>query len=118
MRTATKALALLLAISLGARAEGSKGSSSHGSGGHSGGSDTGLVLVDLFLNLLVLGVEVAALETAVANAPPPPEGYDRRMPAGSYEQRMPSGPQLIPSTMQSVNSRLLVALKSAPTSNW
>jgi hypothetical protein len=90
MRIGTKALALLLAASLGARAEGAKASASHSSGGgHSGGSDTGLVLVDLFLNLLVLGVEVAAMETAVANAPPPPEGYEH-MPAGSYQQRMSS----------------------------
>ena len=95
MRTATRVLALLLAVSLGARAEGSKGSSSHG-GGHSGGSDSGLVLIDLLINFLWVGAEVAATETVVASAPPPPEGYEQRLPAGSYEQRLPSGSEQDP----------------------
>jgi hypothetical protein len=87
MRTANRVLTLLLAISLGARAEGSKGSSSHGGGGggHSGGSDTGLVLLDLFLNLVWLGAEAAAWESVVASAPPPPDGYQQHLPSGSEE---------------------------------
>jgi len=69
MRTALKTAALVLAVSFGARA--------------SGGGDAGLVFIDLFFNVLTLGLEVAALDQAVpppqvSNAPPPPEGNQQR----------------------------------------
>ena len=78
MKTVQRALALVLAVALGARAdeakpEGGQGSASHASGGGHGG-DTGLVLLDVFLNLFTLGVEAAAIEDATATAPPPPDG--------------------------------------------
>jgi hypothetical protein len=90
MRTILRALALLLAISLGAKAAESKGSASHSSGsggGHS--SDSGLFFLDLFFNLLMVSAEVAAVENAVASAPPPPEGYLQRFPSGPDEDPPP-----------------------------
>ena len=78
MKTACKALALVLAVSVGARAEESKAVHASG-GGH--GSDTGLFFLDLFFNLLTLGVEVAAIENSVPPAiaaPPPPGAYAQR----------------------------------------
>jgi hypothetical protein len=88
MRTILRALALLLAVSLGANAAEGKGSASHSSSG-GGSSDSGLFFLDLFFNLLAVGAEVAAIESAVASAPPPPEGYRQRLPSGSDEEPPP-----------------------------
>ncbi len=80
MKNILKTVALVLAISLGANAAEGKGSSSHG------GSDSGLFFLDLFVNLLVLGFEVAAVENAaVAAAPPPPLAYEQRLPGDGDE---------------------------------
>ena len=64
-----RALALGLILSLASGA-----AEAHG-GGH---ADTGLIFLDLVLDLVTIGVEVAALESVAANAPPPPEGYKQR----------------------------------------
>ena len=68
MKTVYKALASALVISLGSGA-----AEAHASGG--GHSDTGLLFLDLFVDLVMIGIEVAAFDSAVASEPPPPEGY-------------------------------------------
>jgi hypothetical protein len=72
MKTVHKALAAALAVSLAAGAARASG--------HGGGGDTGLVILDLFLDLVTLGVEVAALDAEATRAPPPPEAYKQRAP--------------------------------------
>src|SRR5437588_548963 len=57
-------LALVMATALSARAEEARPAHAHG-------SDSGLVLLDIFLDVLTLGIEVAAIENATR--PPPPE---------------------------------------------
>ncbi len=71
-----KTVAFVVALSLGANV-----AEAHGGGG---GSDTGLIIFDIFVNLLSLGLEVAAIESATAaTAPPPP-------PMAYEQQRLPS----------------------------
>jgi hypothetical protein len=85
MRHTCKALALVLASALSARAEeapkakpasSSSSSSSSGSASHSGGgrasADTGLLVLDLFFNVLSLGIQVAVLDDAMSHVPPAP----------------------------------------------
>jgi hypothetical protein len=77
---------LVLAAALSARAEeapkakppstSSSSSSSTGSASHSGGGrgsvDSGLFALDLFFNVLSLGIQVAAMDEAMSHAPPAP----------------------------------------------
>src|SRR5437870_13912394 len=70
-------LALLMATALGARAEEARPAP------HAHGSDSGLVLLDIFLDVLTLGIEVAAIENATH--PPPPEPRIAQ-PARSQEE--------------------------------
>jgi hypothetical protein len=78
MRTVSSALAIVLAVSFGARAE--EGKASHSGGGHGyAAADTGLFFLDLLFDAAVISLEAAALEDAARNAPPPP--------APAYAQR-------------------------------
>ena len=79
---ALRALAIALAVSLGAHA--AEGRASHGSGG--GGGDTGFIFLDIFLDLISLGVEVAAFDSTLAGAPPPPEGAQPPRSEGYQQQ--------------------------------
>lgn len=83
MNTLARTLALVLASSFAARAEegGSKGSAVHAGSGGGGYAavDTGLFIFDLFLNMVSLGIEVAAMDSAIAHAPPPPDALPQRV---------------------------------------
>jgi hypothetical protein len=80
MKAAVPALVLLLSGAPALRAEesGTRASATHGnSGGVSVSGDTGVLLFDLFLNTVALGIQVAAMESAV---PPPAErAYPQRI---------------------------------------
>ena len=82
MKNLLRTVALVLALSLGART-----AEAHGSGG-----DAGFIFLDIFVNLLALGVEAAVIENAaVASAPPPPMAYEQqRLPSGSEDDPPPS----------------------------
>ena len=67
-----KALALALAVSIGAQAAEGKAVHASSGGGH---SDTGLLFLDLFVDLVMIGIEVSAFDSGLQSAPPPPEGY-------------------------------------------
>jgi len=72
VKPAGPALALLLALSPALRAEesGTRATASHGaSGAVRVSSDSGFVLMDLFLNTVALGMDLAALESAAPPAP-------------------------------------------------
>jgi len=67
-----KAVALALAFSLGAQAAEGKAVHASSGGGH---SDTGLLFLDLFVDLVMIGIEVSAFDSGLQSSPPPPEGY-------------------------------------------
>jgi len=72
VKPAGPALALLLALSPALRAEesGTRATASHSaSGAVRVSGDSGLVLMDLFLNTVALGMDLAALESAAPPAP-------------------------------------------------
>ena len=77
-------LALLMATALGARAEEGRPAP------HAHGSDSGLVLLDIFLDVLTLGIEVAAIENATH--PPPPEPRMAQPARSQQSQEDEDGP--------------------------
>ena len=78
-------LALLMATALGARAEEARPAP------HAHGSDSGLVLLDIFLDVLTLGIEVAAIENATH--PPPPEPRMAQPARSQQSQEDEDGPR-------------------------
>src|SRR5438105_7799923 len=82
MRSACAALAIVMGLSSAARAD-----------GRARAADTGFFLVDLFVNLLALGLETAAIEDAAMHTPPPPpepalaQRYGDDDPPRSYWRR-------------------------------
>jgi hypothetical protein len=94
MKLVQQALAVMLAVSFGARAE--EAPRSHGSASHA--VDTGLVFLDVLLDLVAISVETAAIESQRKSAPPAPEAavpppppvYAQRAPddgGGGYRRR-------------------------------
>ncbi|MCA1828885.1 MAG: hypothetical protein LC689_18330 [Myxococcales bacterium] len=75
-------LALVLATAVGARAEEARPAPHHG-------SDSGLVLLDFFLDVVTLGLEVAAIENAAHAQPPPPQPQMTQRAPAQEEDDLP-----------------------------